>query len=40
MSNALLSGLTEALNNPDLSGNTITAEYSVFLPRPTREHED
>ena len=40
MSSALLTGLSEAINNPDLSGNTITAEYSVFLPRPTREHED
>ena len=40
MSSALLTGLSEAINNPDLSGNTITAEYSVFLPRPTRPHED
>ena len=40
MSSALLSGLSEALNNPDLSGNTITAEYSVFLPAPRRPHED
>lgn len=40
MSSALLSGISEAMNNPDLSGNTITAEYSVFVPPPRRSHED
>ena len=40
MSSALLTGLSEAMNNPDLSGNTITAEYSVFVPAPRRPHED
>ena len=32
MSNALLSSLTNALGNTDNSGNTIAAEYSLFLP--------
>ena len=32
MSNALLSSLSNVLTNPDNSGNTIAAEYSLFLP--------
>ena len=32
LSNAMVSSLTNAMTNPDNSGNTITAEYSLFLP--------
>ena len=33
LSNAMVSSLTNAMTNPDNSGNSITAEYSLFLPR-------
>ena len=36
LSNAMVSSLTNAMTNPDNSGNTITAEYSLFLPRSVR----
>ena len=32
LSTAMVSSLTNAFTNPDNSGNTITAEYSLFLP--------
>lgn len=32
LSTAMMSSLTNAFTNPDNSGNTITAEYSLFLP--------
>ena len=32
LSTAMVSSLTDAFTNPDNSGNTITAEYSLFLP--------
>jgi len=39
LSNAMLSSLTSAINNPDNSGNTIAAEYSVFIPQPVTQDE-
>jgi Ni/Co efflux regulator RcnB len=39
LSNAMLSSLTTAINNPDNSGNTIAAEYSVFIPQPVTRDE-
>ena len=39
LSNAMLSSLTTAINNPDNSGNTIAAEYSVFIPQPITHDE-
>ena len=39
LSNAMLSSLTNAINNPDNSGNTIAAEYSVFIPQPVTQDE-
>ena len=39
LSNAMLSSLTNAINNPDNSGNTIAAEYSVFIPPPVTQDE-
>ncbi len=39
LSNAMLSSLTSAINNPDNSGNTIAAEYSVFIPPPVTQDE-
>ena len=39
LSNAMLSSLTNAINNPDNSGNTIAAEYSVFIPQPVTRDE-
>ena len=35
----MLSSLTTAINNPDNSGNTIAAEYSVFIPQPVTRDE-
>ena len=32
MSNALLTNLTTAMQNPDNSGNRIAAEYSLLFP--------
>ena len=32
LSNAMLSSLSGAMNNPDNSGNTIRADYSLFVP--------
>ena len=34
LSNAMLSSLSGAMNNPDNSGNTIRADYSLFVPQP------
>ena len=39
LSTAMLSSLTSAINNPDNSGNTIAAEYSVFIPQPITHDE-
>ena len=39
LSTAMLSSLTTAINNPDNSGNTIAAEYSVFIPQPVTRDE-
>jgi len=36
LSNAMVSSLTNAMTNSDNSGNTITAEYSLFLPSSVR----
>ena len=36
LSNAMISSLSSALSNPDNSGNTISAEYSLFLPTSTQ----
>ena len=33
LSNAMLSSISTAISNPDNSGNTISAEYSVYLPQ-------
>jgi len=35
MSTALISSLNSALQNPDNSGNSIAAEYSLFFPTNT-----
>ena len=32
LTNAMVSSLTTAINNPDNSGNVISAEYSIFVP--------
>ena len=32
LSNAMISSISTAMTNPDNSGNTIAAEYSLFLP--------
>ena len=37
LSNVMLSGISSALQNPDLSGNSITAEYSLFFPNNSTE---
>jgi len=34
LSTAMLSSLSGAMNNPDNSGNTIRADYSLFVPQP------
>ena len=34
LSNAMLSSLSGAMNHPDNSGNTIRADYSLFVPQP------
>ena len=39
LSNAMLSSITSAINNPDNSGNTIAAEYSVLIPQPVTRDE-
>ena len=39
LSNAMLSSLTTAINNPDNSGNSIAAEYSLFIPQPITQDE-
>ena len=36
LSNAMISSLSSALSNPDNSGNTISAEYSLFVPNTTQ----
>ena len=36
LSNAMISSLSNALANPDNSGNTISAEYSLFVPTSTQ----
>jgi len=38
LSSAMVSSLTNAMTNPDNSGNTITAEYSLFLPSSVRRN--
>ena len=37
LSSVMLTGLSSALQNPDLSGNSITAEYSLFFPNNSTE---
>ena len=37
LSNVMLSGISSALQNPDLSVNSITAEYSLFFPNNSTE---
>ena len=38
LSTAMLSSLSSAMTNPDNSGNTIAAEYSLFLPTSRTRH--
>ena len=38
LSNAMISSLSSAMANPDNSGNTIAAEYSLFLPASRTQH--
>ena len=38
LSNAMISSLSTAMANPDNSGNTIAAEYSLFLPASRTQH--
>ena len=38
LSTAMISSLSNAMANPDNSGNTIAAEYSLFLPASRTQH--
>ena len=40
LSNAMLSQMATAINNPDNSGNFISAEYSLFVPAPVSTYDN
>ena len=40
LSNAMLSQMSQAISNPDNSGNIISAEYSLFMPSPVSTYDN